>query len=91
MRRVHVNFDFWVSDHADAASRPRLLLAAFKFFQPVLPIDQLVINALVSVVNQSELVRYPCLPCPLRRGWRLLLLHVNVLKNSFVIQFSMLC
>ena len=91
MRRVHVDFYFWVSDHAYAAARPRLLLAALKFFQPVLPSYQLVVNALVSVMNQSELVGYPCLPCPLRRRWRLLLLQVNVLKNSFVVQFSMLC
>ena len=49
MRRVHVQFQLRVTEHADAAARPRLFLAAFK---PLISRDKLLVDALMSVVDQ---------------------------------------
>jgi len=50
MRRLHVKLDLWVSEHAESAAGPRMLLTAL---QSVVSCYELFVYALVAIMNQS--------------------------------------
>ena len=50
MRWLHVQLEIWVSEHAESATGPRMLLTAL---QSVVSCYKLFVYALVAIMNQS--------------------------------------